>query len=783
MKFSYNWLGELLPGLKTDPAKLQHLITVKTAECEGVESYGAHFANVIAVHVLSVQPSAEGKNKTVLIDAGYGRNAQVVCGASNVSVGMTAAWVPPGTVLDGKRIERAVIDGVESEGMLASAAELGINRDHSGLLELDGVAPGTPLPQLSPDWIIEIDNKSLTHRPDLWGHFGMAREVAAIAGGVLRDPVDLALLPSGIAALHVRIADHELCPVYSALVLENIKVGPSPLWLQARLESIGINPINNVVDVTNYVLAELPQPMHAFDADKLVGDVITIRLAQDGERMAALNGEVYTLTPADLVIADRGGPIALAGVIGGQDSAISHSTKRIVLESANFQPTSVRLTGARLKLRTDASMRFEKSLDPENTVRGLARALELLQQVSPGVRVVGGVAQSGSVRVAPPPITLPIGLVTRKLGKVIEIAEVWRILTALGFGVIETAPAVLTVTVPSWRATKDISLKEDLVEEVGRIVGYDEIAPVPPLIAAVVPPANPMRKYLRELRRQLMAQGYTETYNYSFVNASDVRRFSMKIEEHLAVRNPIASELSHLRRSLLPGLFNNFLSNVRHSQSFRLFEIGSSIEPQAHGLPIETTRVAAIAFDAGADEQDFFEMKRVVESAFPCSRFRATEPLPYEHPTRVAEVSWAGQVIGRAFEVHPSMLRDENIEGRAMCFDIDVTLAQSINANQTKRYTPLRKYPTSGFDLSILSELRKPVDQIQGELTRLAGPDLAFIEFVRQYAGPPLPEGQKSVSYHLEIGSLQRTMTTDEVTEIRNRIISGMRELGFDLRV
>ncbi len=783
MKFSYNWLGELLPGLDTDPARLQHLITVKTAECEGIEPFGAHFANVIAVRVLSVQPSAKGKNKIVLIDAGHGRNAQVICGAPNVNVGMTAAWVPPGTVLDGKKLNRAVIDGVESEGMLASAAELGISRDHSGLLELDGVAPGTPVPRLRPDWIIEIDNKSLTHRPDLWGHFGMAREVAAIAGGALRDPVDLSLLPTGDAPLHVRIADHELCPVYSALVFENVRVEPSPLWLQARLESVGINPINNIVDVTNYVLAELPQPMHAFDADKLVGDTIMVRFAWDGERMAALNGESYALTRADLVIADRSGPVALAGVIGGQDSAISHSTKRIVLESANFQPTTVRLSGARHKLRTDASMRFEKSLDPENTRRGLARALELFQRVCPGICVVGGVAQSASTRVAPPVISLPITLVTRKLGKVIEAPEVLSILSALGFGVIETEPAVLSVTVPSWRATKDISLKEDLVEEVGRIIGYDEIAPVPPLIAAVVPPANPMRKYLRELRRQLAAQGYTETYNYSFVNPTDVKRFSMNIGEHLEVRNPIAAELSHLRRSLLPGLFNNFLGNVRHSKSFRLFEIGSAIEPQPNGLPIETTRVAAIAFDAGADEQDFFEIKRVVESAFPCARFRATEPFVYEHPTRVAEVSWAGQVIGRAFELHPSMLGDENIEGRAMCFDIDVTLAQLIAANQTKRYTPLRKYPTSGFDLSILSELRRPVDQIQDDLTRLAGPDLALIEFVRQYAGPPLPEGQKSVSYHLEIGSLQRTMTADEVTEIRNRIISGMRKLGFDLRV
>ncbi len=264
--------------------------------------------------------------------------------------------------------DKKTIEGVESDGMLASAAELGISRDHAGVLELL-----LPL-ELAPDFIIEVDNKSLTHRPDLWGHYGMAREVAAILNKPLRDPVKHIDFAKEPAPIRLSIEDYALCPRYSALVFENVTVRPSPLWLQYRLEAIGLNTINNIVDVTNYVLAELTQPMHAFDAEKLRGGEIRVRCAHAGESLAALNGETYQLDPSNLVIADREGAVALAGVIGGADSAISNSTTRIVLESANFNASSIRKTSSRLKLRTDASMRFEKAQDPVNTMRGLERA-------------------------------------------------------------------------------------------------------------------------------------------------------------------------------------------------------------------------------------------------------------------------------------------------------------------------------------------------------------------------------------------------------------------------
>jgi phenylalanyl-tRNA synthetase beta chain len=745
---------------------------------------GEHFAKVVAARVVSVLPLPKGKNKQVVAEIGGGRQINVVCGAANVRPGIIVPWVPAGTKLGEKLIGEATIEGVSSEGMLASAAELGISRDHAGLLELDAaLKPGDPLPGLEPDFVIEIDNKSLTHRPDLWGHYGMAREVAAITGLTLVDPVKPNLLPGGASPVKIEIASHALCPRFSALVFENVTVGPSPLWLQARLEHLDMNPINNIVDVSNLIMAELAQPTHAYDAEKLEGDTIFVRSAHEGEKYQALNGETYTLTPADLVIADGAGAIGMAGVIGGGPSSISETTKRVVFEAANFQASNLRLTSVRYKLRTDASMRFEKSLDPENTVRALARAVELFSLVSPGVRVVGGVADNYGSKPEQKQIEMPMSFLRRKLGKDVSQTETTQLLTALGFTVNEIAPAVLSVGVPSWRATKDVSLKDDLVEEIGRMVGYDSITPTAPLVASIVPPANPLRLYLRQLRAQLSAQGFTEAHNYSFVTENDIKRFDGDPGTHISVQNPIASELTHMRRSLLPGLFKSIVANERYFPEFRLFEIGNEIHPGAgRDLPQEITHVVAVFYSAHGQDQEFFELKRVMECLFPGARLRAAAPLIYEHPVRTAEILWRATVIGRIFELHPSLLKSEGLEGRAMVLDCDVDLALSLVASLVPKYLPLRKFPTSGFDLSFVTDLRRPVDTLQDEIVTLAGADLAAIEFVRQYAGPQLLQGQKSVSYHLKVGALDHTMTAEELTGIRQRIIDGMQVLGYELR-
>jgi phenylalanyl-tRNA synthetase beta chain len=341
--------------------------------------------------------------------------------------------------------------------------------------------------------------------------------VAAIAARPLIDPVKPELVPAEPAPVKVAIDDLDLCPRYSALVFENVTVRPSPPWLQYRLEAIGLNPINNIVDVTNFIMAELAQPMHAFDRDLLHGDTIFIRRAPEGALFVALNEETYTLDRNNLVIADARGPIALAGVIGGLDSSINERTTRIVLESACFSASNIRKTSSRLKLRTDASMRYEKAQDPATTLRGLARAVELFRMVSPGIRIVGGLADQKKDIPAPPPIVLPLDWLAKKLGRQVGPETVRDILQRLAFGVTEPKPGVFSVTVPGWRATKDISIKDDLVEEVGRMIGYGSITPQAPVMAVTPPPDGDERLFLRGVRSMVAAQGFTEVYNYSFL--------------------------------------------------------------------------------------------------------------------------------------------------------------------------------------------------------------------------------------------------------------------------
>lgn len=752
------------------------LITLKTAECEGVEAEGGHFASVVAARVLSVDSMGDSQNRKAVIDAGPLGRRTVVCGAKNCRPGIVTAYVPSGTTLGGRLIEKRTIDGVESDGMLASAAELGVNKDHEGIVELN-VTPGEPLPKLRPDHIIEVDNKSLTHRPDLWGHHGMAREVAAITGKQLLEPANTALVPSGDCPFQIAIADYGLCPRYSALVFDNVKVQPSPLWLQYRLTAIGLNPINNIVDVTNFIMSELAQPTHAFDADKLRGNTIFVRNAVQDEPLRALNGESYMLNTSDLVIADSGGAIALAGVIGGADSAISESTTRIVLESACFHPGSVRRTSARHKLRTDASMRFEKSQDPVNTVRGLARAVALLAEVCPGIRIVGGLGDACAPMKPAPVIEMSLEWLERKLGRSIDAVEVKTILERLMFGVTQPSDGTFSVTVPSWRATKDVSIKDDLVEEIGRMVGYATIPPVAPVVPTEPPPDHPRRRFHRVVRSAMAAQGFNEVYNYSFLSEEDVRRFGLDPAAHLRVENPISVEQALMRMSLAPGIWKNIEENKKHFENFRVFEIGNEIHKREGELPDEIPHLAAAIYQRTRETGPIYELKRVAECLLPGCELRPIAAVSYEHPMRAAEVLWRGTAVGRLFEFHPKY-----VEERAVVLDIDLAAMEKL-AVDAKKYRPVRKYPESAFDLSVIATKRTLAGDLEKQIRSFAGTQLEALEFLRVYEGAPLPDGMKSVSFRLVVAAQDRTLSSEEVGAIRDGVIQGMRASGFEMRV
>ncbi len=766
MKFSYNWIKEFVPTLDLPAEGLERLITMKTAECDGVEKVGPLREGAVVAKVLEAEAIPGYHNQKALVNAGPYGIKTVVCGAPNCRAGLSTIYVPLGTKM---------VSGVLSDGMLASAAELDINKDHDGIVELDG-SEGIPVL----DHAIEIDNKSITHRPDLWGHHGMAREVAAITGHALRDVVDMSRLPAPGSPVEVEIEDFTLCPRYSALVFENVTVQPSPLWLQARLMAVGLNPINNIVDLTNFIMAELAQPMHAFDREKLVGRTIYARPAREGESILALNDETYALTPANLVIADASGPIAVAGVIGGDGSAISETTTTIVLESASFQASSVRKTSSALKLRTDASMRFEKAQDPRNTIRALARALELLPILSPGIRLVGGLADCCGPLADPPAIPLDLDWLGRKLGRPMDAAEVRGILESLEFKVDAAFNAAFLVTPPTWRATKDVAMAEDLVEEVGRMIGYDSFPPTPPLVPCAPTYDPPAREFLRHVKRTMAAEGFTEVSNYSFISEEEARRFGLKPEDHVRVLNPIAAGQELMRTSLIPGIHRNVVENARHFDHFRIFEVGHEIHKQADATvkPLERPHLMLALFAKDDGRAGLLELKRVAQFLAPGLEVRAAEAKPFEHSTRAADLYWRDAKIGRLAELHPHLVE----AGRASVLDLDLDLLLELTP-ATVKYTAVRRFPTSAFDLSVVATAREHSGSLEAAIRRLAGPLAEAVEYVREYQGAPLPEGKKSVSFRVVVGAPDKTLSTPEILAIRDGIIDGLTAIGYELRV
>jgi phenylalanyl-tRNA synthetase beta chain len=424
-------------------------------------------------------------------------------------------------------------------------------------------------------------------------------------------------------------------------------------------------------------------------------------------------------------------------------------------------------------------MRFEKAQDPANTVRALARAIALMKLVCPEARLVGRLTDVYESLPKPRTIRLNLGVLNRKLGREVSTEDARDILGRLAFGVDDREPGVFQVTVPSWRATKDVSEPDDLVEEVGRMIGYGSITPTAPLVACTVPPDNPERVWHRELRSMLAARGFTEVYNYSFLSDAQARRFQLP-DDSVRVLNPIASDQNLLRSSLIPGIFANLELNAKHLQSFSLFEIGREIHARPGGLPLEVTHFAAASYAADGDGTSaLFQLKRIAEAIAPGAQIEPameTETRGYEHPARTGNVVLGGTVVGRLFEAHPRML-----DGRAAVLDLDLGSILQQRAPMAK-YTPIRRFPSSAFDLSMIAPRRELSGDLEARLRGFAGPLLESVVYLREYTGPQVPEDRKSVSYRFTLGARERTLSSEEVNSVRAGIIAKMRELGYEMR-
>ncbi|MGQ9842931.1 MAG: phenylalanine--tRNA ligase subunit beta [Spirochaetota bacterium] len=778
--------------------QIAHRLTMSTAEIDSVEYSHQLFKNIFTAKILEVTKHPNADKLTVCkVDTGKGM-IQVVCGAPNHKAGDIVALAPVGTKFSETfTITKTKLRGVESEGMLCSERELGLSDDHSGIMILPSNTPiGVSLADLYPDKIdvrFDIDNKSITHRPDLWSHTGFAREIAALFKLQFKYPVNYEIAKEFThkESLVVTIQNPQAAPRYCGLVVNNITIKESPDWLKARVEAIGMRPINNIVDITNYVMAELGEPMHAFDRTKLRGNEIIVRFATDGEHLTTLDGQEHILTSEDIVIADSGGPIALAGVMGGGNSEIEDSTTSIVLEAANFNPVYIRKTANRYNLRTEAAIRFEKSLDPELCPAAIIRCYELIKMLIPEAEAVTPIIDTYPNTSKPLTITTTTDFIRKKLGHSIDDDTIISILSSLDFKV-KKENSNLTINVPTYRATKDISIPDDIVEEIGRIYGYDNIPEQPPFVPCAPPAKNIKRNFERTIKSILVNDYHmTEVSNYSFVGEALLNKLQINQNLELRLKNPLSKEQDRLRRSLIPNLITNITTNQRYFDDFRIFELGRVYlknDRKSSELATENTRVTGVIYAKNPAYPIFYDAKECCLGILH-NTFRTNYTLtptsdnipPYAHPARCLEALIDDKRIALIFELHPKTANEFEIKGNAAMFDCDVDLLLSCT-QQDIVFKELPRFPDVPFDISILVDEKEYAATLTKIIYNADKEHIADIEVISVYNQPPIPQGKKSVSYRITFRAEDHTLTPEEVDSLQKKVITFVEKNGYKLR-
>ncbi|MBI5524058.1 MAG: phenylalanine--tRNA ligase subunit beta [Desulfarculus sp.] len=784
MKISLEWLGQYVDLDGIEPQVIAHELTMKTAEVEELVCVQHCLQGVLVGQVLDLQPIA-GSDKLTLaqVDLG-GHVVQTVCGAPNLRLGLKAPFAPAGTLLaGGVKVARASLAGHDSQGVLCSAKELGLGEFHEVVMDLPAdTSTGAALSSLAPerDYLIDIDNKSLTHRPDLWGHYGFARELAAIFGRELK-PLGMADLKNfrDLPAFPLSVEDFELCPGYCCLELDSLAPAPSPLMMQWRLHSVGLRAINLLVDLTNFIMLEIGQPMHAFDADHLQA-VRVATLGQDGQ-FTTLDGSERKMLASDLMIWNEKEPVALAGVMGGLRSEVTPATTRLLLESANFQPMTIRRTAVRLGLRTDASQRFEKDLPPAFMPLGIARFLHLVRQAGQDPAVRSRLTHAGTLGQGKRHISMPLGFVQAYMGEELPQERVESILKATGFGC-RVQGQEMTVEVPTHRSARDISVPQDIVEEVARFYGYDNIAFRLPPVEITHYAFNDLLRAEHKLRRFLaQSKGYVEVHNYSWYDDRWLAKLGQDPGQTLTLANPVAPYKSRLRTTLMPNLLELIPQNYGQRDDLRLFEVGHVYQPHGAKGRKETSSLGAVAFQAGtaADlEPLFLEMKGLLEDAcllLGCGKLDL-------RPGRESTAAWAqagcyleiwhGQTLagGLGYLSGPALNAFKR-NAQVAWLELDLN-ALAVKAYPELQMTMPPVYPGSWLDFSILWPAAKGFAALERELAGFGDALLQGRDFVASYGGKGLEPGQKSYTFRCWIGLNDRTLTKEDIDGFKERFLA-----------
>jgi phenylalanyl-tRNA synthetase beta chain len=795
MKVSLNWLKdyvEIRMGLK----ELVNLLTMAGLEVEEATSVGEGFEKVVVAEILSIRKHPHADRLSLVEAKTHQETFSIICGATNIREGQKVPLALVGARLpNGIEIKRSKIRGVTSEGMLCSEIELALGQDASGIMILSSHVPlGADLGEVLglKDTILDI---SITpNRPDCLCVIGVAREIAALTHQKVKYPF-VSLSDRG-EEIHqktsVTILDPDLCPRYVARMIQDVKVGPSPHWMSNRLEKVGIRSINNVVDVTNYVMMEYGQPLHAFDFEYLEEGRIVVRRAKEGEEFVTLDGVKRTLDGEMLMICDGVKPVAIAGVMGGLNSEIKEDTQRVLLESAYFNPAGNRRTSKKLGLETEAAYRFGRGIDYGGCLLAANRAAQLIQELTGG-KVVEGTLDIYPTPLQPRPIRLSVRKIHQVLGTEVSAEQVRDYLKDLELGVQIEDEDVLVVTPPSFRG--DLERDIDLIEEVARMDGYERI----PITIPQGPPSSEERsKELlveRKVINTLIYHGYHEVITYSFTSPVSWDMIGLPQDDprrrHLRILNPLTEDFSIMRTTLIPGLMETAQYNLsRKNSNLKLFELKKVFIPkEGERLPEEIKYLVGLAMGFDRDSHwafsqrpvDFYDIKGCVEDLLDAlqikgAKFNKADDIPYLHPGKASRVVLDQTILGVFGEVHPQVVSHYEMNGKVYLFEVDFNKMMKW-AREERRFQSLPKFPVVYRDLSVVVDRALEAEKVVETIRTFQQPFVEEVTLFDMYQGPPIPEGKKGISYRIRYQANDRTLTDEEVNQYHEKIITRLKEV------
>ena len=785
MFLSMNWISDFVDFEGIDKLELIHRFSLSTAEVENEIFFkGSDISGIVVAEIKEVADHPESKKLHLLkVDAGDGQLTDVVCGAPNVRVGMKTAFAKVGAKIGEIDIAPRALAGYTSYGMCCSEKEVGISDDNSGIMDLPyEIANGTDIKDVYEieDIVFEVDNKSLTNRPDLWGHYGIAREFAALCGRPLKplETVDLSQYKD-LPGLDMKIED-KLCQRYSCLQVENITKNVSPVNMRIRLFYCGMRGINLLADLTNYLMLEMGQPMHAFDSRKV--EKLRIKRFDTPFTFTTLDGVERDIDENTLMICNGDTPVAIAGIMGGLDSEIVEDTTKLTLESATFNAVSIRKSTVRLSHRTDASMRYEKCLDPEMTVPAIARFVKLLQDIDGDVKVASSLTDEYAEKYDDVTLSFDKNFVDRYTGIEIDNETIVKTLDSLGFGV-KLENDKFTVDVPSWRATKDVTIKADIIEEITRIYGYDNFD-VHTTATPVYPVRPDIEKTVEDKIKDILVKRFSlhEAHSYVWMYHDECKALGIEIEDNIKLVNATNPNIETIRKSIIPTQLCQVKINTGFAPDFGIFEVGRVVEGlKDDGLCNERKKLAVTLFSkTKTAEQLYFELRDIIATVVGDIKhcelsYQSTEAAhSYQHPRNLNRIFCKGVEIGEIGMIHPVVAKKVDKKGILVYAELDVKTLSDIEEDAIKYEEP-SKFPGIDIDISFVSEKFAPI----GEAIKAAEcPLIKGMEVVDTYRD----EVGKSITVRIYFAHPEKTLTKDEVMDVVNGIIDDLASKGIDMK-